>query len=162
MKNHIKIILTSCFLLLIYFPTKSNQICIENSKDIVEESTIEFEITKFIIEVDKEDPTFINYDMEFKAKRNKVWLPCEYNLDFWTYKENKWGLISPMNCSWSSESGLPPLEEIETKLRPEENRKVGRILAKKIKEKGYSKAAEKLLSMVNNPKTSGCGVDIFH
>lgn len=161
MSNSIKISLTFCFIFLIYFPTKSNHINKEYSL-YIEESTIEFEVTKFVIEIDKEDPTFITYDMEFKAKRNNIWLPCEYNLNFWTHKENKWGFVSSQGCSWSSEMGLPPLEEIETELRPEENRKAGRVLAQKIKDKGYSNAAQNALHMINNPKTNSCGVDIFH
>jgi hypothetical protein len=160
MSNTLKISLTFFFIFLIYFPTKSNHINKEQSI-CIEESIIEFEIVKFFIEEDEQDPTFTTYSMEFKAKRNTIWLPCEYDMTFWTHKENKWSLFSGQGCSWSSESGLPPLEKIETKLRPSENRKAGRILAQKIKEKGYSKAAENMLSMVNSTKKGGCGINIF-
>lgn len=161
----IKISLTFSLLFLIYFPSKSNQINTENSVYAVKESTIEFEIVNFTVEEESfQDEKFglvktIDFTLECKAKRNGVLLPCEYSMCFYASSKkiqcSQYFMSAPMGCSWSSESGLPPLEEIETKLRPEENTKIGKILVQKMKEKGFTTLSQKCLEMITKP-SGGC------
>jgi hypothetical protein len=165
MSNSIKISLTFCFIFLIYFPTKSNHINTENYFSIVEESTIEFEITKFGIEEDQFEHEklglvkTIKFTLEFKAKRNGVLLPCKYSMCFYASSKkvqcSQYSMSAPMSCSWSSESGLPPLDKIETKLRPIENTKAGKILVQKMKEKGFTTLSQECLEIITK-SSSGC------
>ncbi len=161
-----KIILTLLLLILFYFPAQSNQSSSLSTDFVLQESTIEFEITDFTIEKDQfEDEKFglvktIYFTLECKAKRNNVLLPCEYGMSFYasskkTTQCGQYRMSAPMGCSWSSESGLPPLDEIETKLRPEENTKLGKILVQKMKEKGYATLAQECLDIITN-SSGGC------
>lgn len=160
-----KIILTSVLLILFCFPVKSNQNSILSNYFLVEESTIEFEITNFTIEKDQfEDKKFglvktIYFTLECKAKRNNVLLPCEYNMCFYASSKkvecSQYRMNGGNACSWKGDSGLPPLEEIETNLRPEENAKLGKLLVQKMKEKGYATLAQECLDIITN-SSGGC------
>jgi hypothetical protein len=166
MINYIKISLTLLLLILFCFPVKSNQSSILLEDSLLDENTIEFEITNFTVEKDQfEDEKFglvktIYFSIEFKAKRNNVWLPCEYDMCFYASSKkvecSQYKMNAGNACSWKGDSGLPPLDEIETKLRPEENTKAGKILAQKIKEKGFTTLAQTCLDMVTNPSGRGC------
>lgn len=153
-----KIIITSILLIVFWIPVKSNQEGIFLNNFLIEnEPTTEFEIIKSSIEKDEYEPTSRFFNFSFKAKRNGIWLPCEYNLDFYNEpKRNHWGFIFARSCHGTD------LDKVQIDLSPAEYRKIGRIIAQKIKDKGFSKEAENALYMINNPKKGGCGVDIFH
>lgn len=154
--------------LLFCFPAQSAQEASDSNLPLaIEESTIEFQVIDFTIEEESfNDEKFgfvktIYFSLEFKAKRNGVWLPCEYGMSFFAYSKkvlcSQYYMHAPKDCSWSSKSGLPPLDEIETKLRPEENTKAGNLLVQKIKSKGYHTLAQKCLDIINyNKGKDGC------